>query len=294
MQTQAFTSLNQWIAYLSVQTPPILTQTRQQMNACQQRIDELDLHEIGALIRHDPLLTLNVLRYQEEHRQSRQITDITTIERVLLMIGVAGFFRLFGAIDSIEAQQDIQKVSILGAHRTCSRSHLAACFAETLGKQRRDIEPNEVVTAALLHDTAETLLWLASPRQMMEIQEMLRANPSLRSNDVQIQILGCKINDIQRALVEKWHLPHTLLHLIDDKFAQEPRVHIVNLAVAMARHLEKGWDSPFLRNDIAQCAVLFNTEPDFIYADIRNTALHAARSWHWYGERPAAALLIRA
>lgn len=293
MSSKAFTDLQQWVTYLAEQPIPILTHTHLEMRGYHTRIDEIGLREIGELIRHDPLLTLNILRYQEAHRHSRQITDVTTIERVLLMIGVTGFFRLFGSLPNLEIQADTQKIVLYGAHRTCSRAYLASCIAEMLSNYRRDIEPAEVTTAALLHDTAEILLWLAAPRQMMMIQETLRSNPSQRSQEVQIKMLGCKINDIQHGLVMEWHLPRTLLHLIDDHFADEPRVRIVNLAVAMARHLEKGWDSPYFLDDLQQCALLIKLEPYLLYEQIRDVALKAARHWAWYEEQPAAAMLIR-
>ncbi|QLI81613.1 HDOD domain-containing protein [Chitinibacter fontanus] len=293
MLSKPFTDLQQWINYFAEQATPILAHTHVEMRGFHARIDEIGLHEITGLIRHDPLLTLNILRYQEEHRHTRQTTDVTTIDRVLLMIGVVGFFRLFGSLPCLETQSDAQKIMIYGAHRTCARSYLASLIAEMFSNYRRDIEPKEVITAALLHDTAEILLWLASPRQMMMIQETLRSNPSMRSQDVQIKILGCKINHIQQGLVEKWHLPRTLLHLIDDHYADEPRVKIVHLAASIARHLEKGWDNPYFWQDVHECALLFNIEPYLVYQQIRDVALTAARNWGWYEEQPAAALLIR-
>ncbi|WP_410499735.1 HDOD domain-containing protein [Chitinibacter sp. S2-10] len=292
MLNQPFTELQQWIDYLSAQPLPILAHTHEAMRDYRSRIDDIGLHEIGQLIRHDPLLTLNVLRYLETNRKSSQLTDVTTIERVLLMIGVSGFFRLFGALPNLEEQG--QKVMIDGAHRTCSRAFLAGRIAEMLSEYRRDIDPNEVMTAALLHDTAEILLWLSIPLQMLDMQLKLQSDPTLRSKDVQRQLLGCKINQIQQGLVIKWALPRTLLHLMDDGFAEEPRVYIVNLAVGMARHLESGWDSPYFLDDLKNCAAMFNREFDEMYARIRHVALDAARHWYWYGVEPAAARLINA
>ncbi|WP_028450504.1 HDOD domain-containing protein [Chitinibacter tainanensis] len=291
---QAITDRAQWISYLANQPTPILAHTQQEIRHFQSEIDQIGLHEISQLIRHDPLLTLHILRYQEEHRHTRQTTDVTTIDRVLLMIGVVGFFRVFGTLPTLENDVHAQKAMIYGAHRTCARAYLASRIAETFSHYRRDIEPKEVITAALLHDTAEILLWMASPRQMMMVSEIMRSNPGMRSVDAQHKILGCQINEIQQGLVELWHLPHTLLHLIDDHYADEPRVRLVHLAVGMARHLEKGWDNPYFQADLQNCGQWFHLEPALIYNHIRDVALDCARSWHWYEEQPVAAMLIRA
>jgi hypothetical protein len=150
--------------------------------------------------------------------------------------------------------------------------------------------PDKTVTKELI----EKMSTVSQLRQHeMMIQETLHSNPSQRSQEVQIKMLGCKINDIQHGLVMEWHLPRTLLHLIDDHFTDEPRVRIVNLAVAMARHLEKGWDSPYFLDDLQQCALLIKLEPYLLYEQIRDVALKAARHWAWYEEQPAAAMLIR-
>ena len=79
MLSKPFTDLQQWIQYFADQPTPILAHTQVEMRGYHERIDEIGLHEISALIRHDPLLTLNILRYQEEHRHTRQTTDVTTM-----------------------------------------------------------------------------------------------------------------------------------------------------------------------------------------------------------------------
>lgn len=285
-------SLEAWVSLIANLEIPILTATHSYILEQQKNIDTLDLRDIAILIRHDPLLSLRLLKHQENKRSQQQTADITTIEKILLMIGIAGFFRAFGNTPHLEDTLIKNAAALEACHQTCARAFFAAQLADAMGKYRRDIDPNEVVTAALLHETAEILLWQTAPELMLQIKEALKTDPTLRSKDIQKQLLGCTLNELQQQLSAQWHLPKILSHLADDAFLKEPRVKIVQLATSIARHTEWRWYSEYNMIDLEECAEFLKIDCDEAHQLIINTALFSAKQWRWYGVQPSAARLL--
>src|SRR5207344_2771457 len=123
-----------------------------------------------------------------------------------------------------------------GAMRVISRACHAAYNARNFAALRHDMESDEVVTGALLHDLAELMLWLAAPAEAAQIEHMLEHQRGLRSANAQRACLGFALTDLQAALTHAWNLPSLLQSLMDDKQANLPRVQTVALSVAVARH----------------------------------------------------------
>jgi HD-like signal output (HDOD) protein len=271
---------------------PILKTTHDKIIEQQKNIDNLDLRDIALLIRHDPLLCLKLLRHQENSRSLQQTTDVTTIEKVLLMIGITGFFKAFSATQHLEDSFIKNHLALEACRQTCARAFLASQLADAMSKYRRDIDPNEIVTAALLHETAEILLWQSAPELMLEIKDALRNNALLRSKEAQVRSLGCTVNELQQQLSKQWHLPKILSHLTDEDYLDEARVKIVHLATAIARHTELTWNSEHNIHDLKQCAEFLSITQDEAHQLITTTALLTAKQWRWYGIQPSAARLI--
>ena len=99
--------------------------------------------------------------------------------------------------------------------------------------------------AALLHDVAELLLWLRAPQWDTAIAHRQAAEPTLRSADVQRELLGATLPDIQHALMLHWRIPRLLTRITDDaQHNDSAQVRNVLLAVRLARHTATGWDNP--------------------------------------------------
>jgi HD-like signal output (HDOD) protein len=285
-------NLEAWVSLISSIEIPILKATHTYIVEQQKNINNLDLRDIAMLIRHDPLLSLRLLKLQEDQRSQLQTTDITTIEKVLLMIGIAGFFREFGNTHHLEDTLITNTTALEACHQTCARAFFASQLADAMSKYRRDIDPNEIITAALLHETAEILMWQTAPELMLEIRDALRIDPTLRSKDIQKQLLGCTLNELQQQLSDQWHLPKILSHLADDAFLKEPRVKIVQLATSIARHTEWTWHSDYNMIDLENCADFLKINCDEAHQLIVNAALLSAKQWRWYGVQPSAAKLV--
>jgi hypothetical protein len=108
----------------------------------------------------------------------------------------------------------------------------------------------------LLHDVAELLLWLRAPALALEIAERQRKDRSLRSGQVQQDLLHLTLPALQAALTTRWRLPEALLHMMSPAQATDLGARNVLLAVRLARHSAEGWDNPALPDDVADISEL--------------------------------------
>lgn len=284
-------SLNAWVLYLDQARLPVLRRTAAELARLREREDELNGRELAAAILRDPVMTVKVLRYLEAHRSKHQTTDITTIDRAIMMMGTTPFFEHFSDQPLIEDALADYPQALAGMMQVMSRARHAALYALDWSVQRNDIDTDEVVIAALLRDMTEMLLWCFAPQPMLAINERKRLDPALRSAAVQREVLGFRLIELQLALASTWHLPKLLLSLMDESHAGKPRTRCVTLAVALARHSAKDWFDAALPDDYAGVAELLQISPQHTWERIRHSALEAARGWDWYGVPPAAAWL---
>jgi len=83
-------SLNAWVSYLDQAQLPVLRRTVTELARLREK-ERPQCRELTAVILHDPIMTVKVLRYLEVHRGRSQVTDITTIDRAIMMIGTTHF-----------------------------------------------------------------------------------------------------------------------------------------------------------------------------------------------------------
>ena len=284
-------NLSSWISYFSQQELPVLAFSVLKMRELQQNIDDIGIRDIANLIRHDPLLSIRLVRHMETHRHTSQITDVTTLDRILLMIGLGGFFRAYSHSSILETQLQSHPEALAGCKNVCARAYLTARIAEGISTRRNDLDPEEITTAALLHNTAEILLWVEAPTLASDIYALLKNNPGMRSRDAQRQVLGITLHELHLGLIQYWHLPKLMQHLQDERFANEPRVRTVAVATSLARHLSNGWLDPALPDDYRNMGDLINASSETAYVMTQKIALQVAREWQWFGTQPVAAML---
>jgi len=283
--------LQSWILYFSAQDLPILASSQARIHELNGKLDEIGLRDISNLLLHDPLLSLRLVRYLESHRHSSQITDITTLDKILLMIGLGGFLHTFSLTNSLEKKLADYPDALHGCMRVCERAFLSACIATGIAQQRSDLDPEEIATTALLHNTAEIMLWVVAPNLATQIATQLRTTPGMRSRDAQKQVLGISLHELHLALLQTWHLPQLMRHLLDERFKDEPRVRTVSVATNLARHINNSWQDPGIPDDLKQASSLINLGLDSTYRLIQKIAIEAARDWQWFGVTPAATWL---
>ncbi len=262
-------ALESWVTYLSQANIPVLKRTARELARLRENEENVTGRQVAGVILHDPLMTLRVLAYIEATRRKSQTADITTIDRAVMMIGITPFFSKFEDLPQVEDSLSAHPQALIGLLRVIARARQASRFARDWAVLRNDLDVEEVTVAALLHDTAEILLWCFAPTLMLKIRDQQIENPGLRSAVAQQAVLGIRITDLQLALAKAWRLPDLLLNLMNDNHAEHPRVRNVILAVNLARHAANGWDDPAIPDDLTEIGKLLGITAQALLEHLR-------------------------
>lgn len=272
MLQEPLSSLDAWVAYLRGAEIPVLRATSTTYRALGEKEDEVTVRDLATIALHDPLMALKLLVFLQRHRRPTQTTDITTIERSMIMLGIGPFFRHFEDLVVVEDALAGHAQALAGLQRTLSRARQAAAYARDWAIVRHDIDADEITLAALLHDMAEILLWCFAGPLMFEVRRMQEADPRLRSAVAQQQVLGVRLHDLQLALAREWRLPALLQALMNDSQADHPRVRNVVHATSLARHSQNGWDDPALPDDYEAVGKLLGMSHEAVMERIARVA----------------------
>jgi HD-like signal output (HDOD) protein len=279
-----------WAARLRPVELPVFRATAQAIRALR-RDERATARSVSEVVLRDPMFALRVLCLLGGMRRGEDPTEITTVEHAVMMLGLAPFFHWFGDLPVVEERLADQAGALAGLRRVASRSRHAALYARDWARLRRDLESEEVVIAALLHDLPELLLWCFATEQAQAIGALMRRDPALRSAVAQHAVLGFELNRLVAELACDWRLPRLLQTLIDDRQADTPRARNVRIAVALARHSAQGWYDAALPDDYLAIGRLLGIDHDAVIRNVQRVALAAAREPDWYGVPPAAAWL---
>lgn len=252
----------EWVAFFTRAGLPVLRNSVHELERLRENAENANGRILAGVIQHDPLLTLRVMAYIESNRGARQTTDITTIDRAIMMIGIAPFFRDFQNLPVVEEVLKDHPQALLGLLKAIGRARQAAQWAHQWAIMRRDMDVDEITLAALLHDVAELMMWLFAPRMALQVSTVQRAQPQRRSSVIQEEIYGVPLYSVKLALARAWRLPALLVQLLDDRQAENPRVRNVKLAVDLARHSVRGWRDPALPDDFTAIRALLRVDQE--------------------------------
>ena len=241
--------LEHWVSLLTGADLPVLKHTARDLTALRADDKRLNAHTIAQIIASDPMMTVKLLRYLQQHKRKAQTAEVIQVKQALLMLGVEPFFNNIPPQPLAEEMLKAHAVALPPMLRVVHRSYRASEYAREWAVQLHDLHYEEVRVAALLHDIAEILMWCFAPAMMLEIRDMQQKDKSLHSRSAQEQVLGFALVDLQKELTLQWELPELLLVLMNDSSAKQPRVRNVELAVNLARHSANGWDDAALPDD---------------------------------------------
>ena len=255
-------SLADWVARLSQAEIPVLRHTARELARMHADEDALNARSIAHVVTSDPLMTLKLLRYLQEHKHRSQTQELVQVEQAIMMMGLNTFFREIPAKPVIEDVLHERLPALVHLLHTVRRAQRAAHYAFDWALLLHDLHAEEIRIATLLTYVSEMLMWCFNPDQMLNIRQRQDADKTLRSSVVQQEVLGFQGMDLQRALQVEWHLPRLLQQLIDPALAKNTRVRNVMLAMNLARHSANGWDDAALPDDYREIGELLRIEPE--------------------------------
>jgi HD-like signal output (HDOD) protein len=268
----ALPSLAAWTTALSKLPIPVLPGSVAELRQLREVEDTrgtVDAHTIADSLGGDPLMTLKVLVRASQHCQRNRVEPPETLVGATLMLGIGPFFRTFDDITSVTEWLHAQPDAISGLIKVITRARRASHFASGFALRRQDEDVMVIQEAALLHDFSEMLLWCHAPQLALAMAQRQKADHTIRSVDIQREVLGIELGDLTQALMSHWQLPPLLLECTDDHHAVNPKVRSVMLGVQIARHTQHGWDDPHaqaaLPDDVAEVAQLLTLSRDAAY-----------------------------
>jgi HD-like signal output (HDOD) protein len=258
MLTQPYNSIGPWIAHFRNLDIPVLTATAEAIAALSPDDDRIDANQLAGIVMSDPLMTLRVLVHVARRFGSRLETDVESVRAALVLMGIQPFFREFSNLPTVQQHLGDAPVPLAAIDRAVERAWRAARLALGFAVHRMDDDADVVHQAALLHDFAGLLLWCEAPALASEIAHRQTVDPSLRSAQVQLDVLHIELGALELGLMTSWRLPAMLRQLADPTFATHPGVRSVALAVRIARHTQHGWDNPALPDDFSELGQLLH------------------------------------
>lgn len=253
--------LKQWVAKLSSADIPVLKQTARDLATLHEDERKLSARSVENAIAADPMMTVKLLRYLQQHKRRSQTNEVVQVEQALIMLGVEVFYTKVPASLLVQDVLAGQTEALIQLLHVIHRGHRASNYARDWAIRLNNMHFEEVRIAALLHDLAEMLMWCFAPQDMLKIRAIQQKDKTLRSRAVQEQVLGFALSDLQQELIKEWSLPQLLLTLMDDGNARQTQVRNVVLAVNLARHSANGWNDAALPDDYKELGELLRISP---------------------------------
>ena len=280
-------SMENWIDRIGNNPIPVMQHTIATLSRlCD---EDVPIHELVDLVETDPGLTVQLVRTCTTASHSSMRTEVTSVQQALMMIGVEKLKRLPATLPTVEkkltgpAQQHLLK--------TFSTAYHAARQSTAWAKARRDMLPDEVTAATLLHFLGEMVLSIYAPELLDKIYKM-RTEDHIASEEAQYIVLGFTLDQLSLEIANRWNLPPLVKEALHAENARYPRAYSIMLAVQLARHAAFNWYSPRMHTLYEEAAKWLDKPMSVLIRETHQLAVAAARDSEFYNVIPAAALLL--
>lgn len=259
-------TLQQWLAFFTAAEIPVLRHTAREIERLKAHEEDLGARAVANVVVQDPLMTVKLLRYLQDHKHSSQLRDLVQVEQAIMMIGLDNFFDNVPHTPAVEDVLHNHLDALVRLLRAVRQAQRAARYAFDWALLQHDLHAEEVHIAALLCYLSEMLMWIFNPEPMLKIRQIQDANKMLRSATVQEDVLGFKGIELQHELTIAWRLPQLLQDMMDPEQAEHPRVKNVMLAINLARHSANNWEDAALPDDYKEIGELLRMKPEDVQA----------------------------
>jgi HD-like signal output (HDOD) protein len=264
MLNSALPDLAAWTAYLRDVEIPVMASTAADiadLAAAEAAGGEVAPQTLAQAANGDPLMTIKILIDAARRRSPGQVTDAENVTATVILMGTGRFFRNYAQLETVQHRLAQPPGALDGLMRVVKRSHRAARFALGFAVHRRDADAAAIHDAALLHDFVDLLLWCNAPGLSLAIRKRQLAEPSLRSADIQTELLNVTLDQLEHGLMLAWRLPELLIEITDETGNHPLRAtqrRMVQLGVRLARHSAEGWANAAIPDDVHEISQLLN------------------------------------
>ena len=173
MLQQKQRKLSEWVSFLTTAEIPVLKQTARNLAVLEQDEQHLNARSIAYVVKNDPLMTVKLLRYLQQHKHRSQEHDVVEVEQIIMMLGLETTLNKVSAkplVEEILGRDNMNALVYL--LKTAHRANIASSYAFDWAVRLHDLHFEEIRIAALLHDIAETLMWCFAPNAMFMLLQI--------------------------------------------------------------------------------------------------------------------------
>ena len=170
--------------------------------------------DVGDVIMRDQALMANVIKIANSAAFHTRI-PVKTPTHAVAIIG-------FDIIQAMAvASQLIEQADAFGANTTClkhllARALVAGTQAQEIGNALHYGEPGFLFTNAMLYSLGDLILALCRPDIAQQLETIRQQDPD-KVPKAELALLGRPLRAIAASMAKHWHLPDTLINLLEKK-----------------------------------------------------------------------------
>jgi HD-like signal output (HDOD) protein len=285
MTNQSSSKVDYWVKQLADVELPVLSGVMQELNIVTQN-DDSCAAQLSEIILKDSALTTKVLRIANSVHYNPGIDNqVMTISRAVIKLGfhsIKAISLSVMLIDSLLKQSSRERML-----QWMAKSFHCAVQAETLLKATtgNDREESVFISGLLLH-LGEMAFWSGNSKLSHQMEPLLGDN-TVSNQQVEIELLGCTLNNISCALVHKWDLGEQLGQALagaDIPFEKLPdAIKATRIAAEISQATEQGWDSLEFQSVVTKASLFSGLSKDETRLLIEQAADKAASVALTYG-----------
>ncbi len=195
-----------------------------------------------------------------------------TLSHAISLLGLASVGRIMHGLTILLGSKHVANEGLIHCY---SRALHAAHYARKWGRQRNDINPEEMGLAAMFYSCGEMTLWTHAEDKMREIETLVAKGAD--HNSAAIAVLGCSLSLLSLALARQWRLPPLTLTALESCWPLQTRTLEVILAVTLARASEQSWYATLCQDVTTELAQLHGGSADQVTTSLHMLAVDAAR-----------------